>query len=391
MLFLVSGLALGLIFPFIAVLLQTRGFDPTSIGLVTAVAGVAFTFAVPVWGHLGDVTLGRARAYQVAALGAGLVMLAYSAPLPSALLAAIVVGFFVFASAFAPLGDALAVGLLPDPGRQYGRVRMLSSLSFAVSAIAAGYAYNEFGFGMAPLLWAAGAGATVVVLVPLARITQRRAVHRVGVKGGSVGLALSTQPRLWGILAAVGLVYLGIAAGGTFLALRLIALGGQPSDVALNAGVSALTEVPAMVAATWAARRIGLRALFSLSALVYCACILSWAVLDTPAAIIATRLVSGVAYSGLWIALVLTMGVLLPKPLQASGQALNQMMAGGVAAVLGNTIGGVIYGQIGAGLFGVVGAIGLVGAAVAWVTLPARRESQAALAAQRDAPAAGAG
>jgi len=29
-LFLVSGAALGLIFPFIPVLLQTRGFDPTS-------------------------------------------------------------------------------------------------------------------------------------------------------------------------------------------------------------------------------------------------------------------------------------------------------------------------------------------------------------------------
>ena len=385
-LYLIAGLALGLIFPFISVLLQTRGFDAASIGLVTAVAGIAFTISVPVWGHLGDVTLGRARAYQVAALGAGLVMIAYSAPLQSVVLAAIIVGFFVFASAFSPLGDALAVGLLPDPGRQYGRIRMLSSLSFGVSAIGAGFLYNAMGYGLVPILWAAGAAGIALVLVPLARVKQRRAVHRAGVKGGSIGLALSTQPRMWGILAAVGLVYLGIAAGGTFLALRLIALGGQPSDIALSAGVSALTEVPAMVAATWAARRIGLRALFSLSAVVYCACIFSWAVLDTPGAIIATRLISGVAYSGLWISCVLTVGVLLPGPLQASGQALNQMMAGGVAGVLGNAIGGVIYGQIAAGLFAVVGSIGLVGAVVAWGTLPGRAESRAGLAVQRNSP-----
>ena len=383
-LYLVSGLALGLIFPFIAVLLQTRGFDATSIGLVTAIAGVALTVAVPVWGHLGDVTLGRARAYQLAAIAAGLVMLGFSVELPSVILAAIVVGFFVFESAFAPLGDALAVGLLADPGRQYGRIRMLMSLSFAVAAIGAGYAYNEIGYGMVPLLWAAGAGATALVLVPLARIRQRREVRRAG-RGGSIGVALSAQPRLRGILASVALVYLGIAAGGTFLPLRLVALGGQPSDVALAAGLGALMEVPGMLVATWAARRIGLRALFSISAVAYSACILSWAVLETPPAIITTRLICGFAFAGLWIACVLTIGVLLPRPLQASGQALYQTVAAGIAGVLGNMIGGVIYSQIAGGLFAVVGVIGLLGAVLAWITLPGRAESRAGLAARSTA------
>ncbi len=391
-LFLVSGVALGLIFPFIPVLLQTRGFDPTSIGLVTAIAGVAYTVAVPVWGHLGDVTLGRARGYQVAALGAGIVMLAYSAPLPSVVLAAIVIGFFVFESAFAPLGDALAVGLLPDPGRQYGRVRLLMSLSFAVAAIGAGYLYNEIGYGMVPLLWALGAGATALVLVPLTRVRQQREVHRAGVRGGSIGAALSAQPRLRGILVAITLVYLGISGGATFLALRLVALGGQPSDLALSSGLGALAEVPGMLVATWVARRIGLRTLFCSSAVIYCACIISWTVLDVPLVIIGTRAISGFAFAGLWIACVLTMGVLLPQPLQASGQALYQTVAAGVATVLGNAIGGVIYEQIGAGLFAVVGVIGLLGAVVAWVTVPGGAESRTGLVAHPagagDAPAA---
>jgi len=347
---------------------------------VSAIAGTAYAVSVPVWGHLGDVTLGRARAYQVAALGAGVVMLAYSAPLPSVLLAVVVVGFFVFESAFAPLGDALAVSLLPDPGRQYGRVRLLMSLSFAFTAIAAGFLYNQVGYGMVPLLWALGAGATALVLVPLTRVRQRREVRRAGVRGGSIGVALAAQPRLRGILVAIALVYVGISGAATFLALRLVALGGQPSDLALSSGLGALAEVPGILLATWAARRLGLRTLFCASAIVYCACIISWTVLDVPLVIIATRALSGVAFAGLWIACVLTMRVLLPQTLQASGQALYQTVAAGIATVLGNVIGGVIYEQIGAGLFAVLGVIGLVGAVVAWVTLPGGAESRAGLA-----------
>ena len=378
-LFLVAGVALALIFPFIPVLLSTRGFDPTSIGLVTAIAGVAFTVAVPVWGHLGDVTLGRARSYQVAALGAGLVMLAYSAPLPSVILAAMVIGLYIFESAFAPLGDALAVSLLPDPGRQYGRVRLMMSLGYGFAAIAAGYLYNVIGYGMVPLLWALGAGAIALVLVPLTRVRQRREVRWAGGRGGSIGAALSVQPRLRGILVAIALVYLGVSAGGTFLVLRLVALGGLPSDLALAAGLAALAEVPGMLVATWLARRVGLRALFCISTIAYCVCVISWAVVDVPLAIIAARGLSGFAFAGLWIACVLTMRVLLPQPLQASGQALYQTFAAGVASILGNAVGGIVYAQIGAGLFALVGVIGLVGAVVAWMTLPGRAESRTGL------------
>ncbi len=60
-------------------------------------------------------------------------------------------------------------------------------------------------------------------------------------------------------------------------------------------------------------RRIGLRTLFTVSSLLYTVAFLLWAVLASPVAIIASRLISGTAYSGLWIASVMAIQTLLPS------------------------------------------------------------------------------
>ena len=56
---LAIGLAIGVFVPFISVNLASRGFGPAQIGLVASLGALGFTIAVPVWGHLADVRLGR--------------------------------------------------------------------------------------------------------------------------------------------------------------------------------------------------------------------------------------------------------------------------------------------------------------------------------------------
>ena len=63
------GLAIGVFVPFISVILASRGFGPAQIGLAASLGAIGFTVAVPVWGHLADVRLGRPRTLQVCALG----------------------------------------------------------------------------------------------------------------------------------------------------------------------------------------------------------------------------------------------------------------------------------------------------------------------------------
>ena len=367
--FVANGISLGVFFPFTAVILAVRGFSAVEIGVISALQAVAFTVAVPAWGHLADVVLGRRNALAISALtGAAAVLLA-GAPIPGLAVAACFVAFSLFESGWGPLGDALAVNAVRD----YARVRLLASVGFATSSAAVGLLYDRTGYGPAFALCAGfaialGTAARLTPDVPRADLAAEASGRT---RGGSMAVALRVQPRLRGVLAALFLVHLGIIAGFTFLPLRIVALGGSPSDVALNASVSAFAEIPAMLLTGAVAARVGLRGLVAGSALLYGACFVAWTVIDSPVLIVATRLVSGFAFAGIWVGAVLTMTVLLPPRLQATGQGLYQVTAFGVAAFVANFAGGEVYAGLGSGvLFAGAAAFAVAAAILALAVFP---------------------
>jgi PPP family 3-phenylpropionic acid transporter len=383
--FILVGAAMGVFTPFISVLLSVRGFEPAEIGIITAVSSAAFTVCIPIWSHLADVTLGRRRALVIAAVGAGGFALAAGLPLPAILLGACFVGFSAFESAWGPLADALAVNAVHDHARDYSRIRLLASGGFAITVAAAGYLYDRTGYGptytlclaLSLALAASAVFAPDIARADLAAIAGRAGRGRDGpARGGSFAVALRVQPRLRGVLFATGLAYVGVMAGFTYLPLRIVDLGGQPSDVALAAAVAAFAEIPAMLIAGALAARIGLRGLFALSSCLYAACFASWVVIDAPALIIASRAFTGFGYAGMGLAAVLTMWVLLPPRLQATGQGLYQVTAFGLAAILANLVGGLVYGSLGhAVLFAGAAVLALVAAFAGFAWLPRRGEA----------------
>ena len=381
--FILVGAAMAVFTPFISVLLSARGFDPAAIGRVTAASSLAFAVLIPVWSHLADVTLGRRRALVVAGIGAAGFVLAAGLPLPVIILGACFVGFAAFECSWGPLSDALAVNAVRDQVRGYGRIRLLASGGFAVAVVAAGYLYDRTGYGpsyvlcsvLSLVLAASAVFAPDIARADLAAISARAGGRSVPGRGGSFGVALRVQPRLHRVLLAILLAYAGMMAGFTYLPLRIIALGGQPSDVGLAAAVSAFAEIPALLVAGQVAARIGLRGLFALSAAIYAACFASWIVIDAPALIIASRVATGVAYGGFGVAAVLAMWLLLPSRLQATGQGLYQVTAFGLAAIVANLAGGVVYGSLGHGvLFAGSAILSLAAAAAGFAWLPRRGE-----------------
>jgi predicted MFS family arabinose efflux permease len=322
---------------------------------------------------------------------------------------------WIFQSGFQPLIDAISLNALSDR-RDYARLRMLTSLAVAIVSIVVGFVYDKTGYGIVywlyPLLlmglvfaaWrvpdvgradlhaisrktattegtteatestATESAATATEPPPpesrSALRRPRRRLARPTWSLGSVGVALAMAPGLVVVLAAVFLVQFGMIAGATFLPLRLVALGGQPSDVALLTGLGATAEIPAMLASGMIVARLGLRGLFAGSAVVYAACLFSYVVIDTPALIVATRVLTGAAFAGLVVAAVLSIATLLPRDLQATGQALYQLVGFGIASVVANILGGIVYTLMGPVVFGLGGVLVLVGAVVGWLALP---------------------
>jgi MFS transporter, PPP family, 3-phenylpropionic acid transporter len=375
--YVVVGCSTASIAPFVPVILKERGVSPAVIGLALAVAALLTTIVVPAWGHVADVMLGRVRAFRIglalAACAAGALML----DLPLVAIVAIVVSFTIFASLFLGLTDALAVAELTAPERQYGALRAYASLSFAVALIGIGFLYSWAGYGAAPgmfLVWAGVAfflvgrvhGRPAGVAVPGSWKTDAESSRRLG----SIGRAFAVQPRLWIVLTVFAIAFAGMQAALAFIGIRIVELGGQPSDVGLSFAVSALTEIPGLVAAGWMGRRLGLRWLFAISLMLYGACITSWGILPSAIAINATRMVTGVAFGSLTAARVLLVPRLLPEKLQTTGQVLVVASTTGLGAVLGSMVGGIAYGSVGPTVFFIgAGGVAIAGGIASWFVL----------------------
>jgi PPP family 3-phenylpropionic acid transporter len=372
------GLSTASIAPFIPVILKGRGLDPATIGVLAALAAVAATLVVPAWGHLADAIVGRARAFQIGLLIAASLAVGLMLDLPLVVVAAMVASFTVFASLFIGLADALALVDLPAPERQYGALRAHASLSFTVGVVAVGFLYSWAGYGAAPavfLVWAC------VLLLLVGRIPDRTTASHLrlsrhetegerGGRFGSPGRAFAVQPRLWIVLAVFALAFAGLQGALTFIGIRIVELGGQPSDVAISFGVAALAEIPGLVAAGWLGRRIGLRWLFVASLLLYGLCITTWGILPYAVAINATRAVTGLCNGSLMAARVLMVPRLLPQSLQATGQVLFQAATLGFGTVMGSVIGGVAYSAFGPRFFFfAAGGVAIAGGIAAWFVL----------------------
>ena len=384
MLYLSNGFAVGALYGFVPVLLLSKGFDPALIGLTMGLGSVAYSFALPAWGHMGDILTGPRRALQLACIPAAVFALGLSAPLPIVAVIACLVIVTAGGGPTAALTDAMAMPILANASREYSRLRLLSSFGGAAMAIVCGLLYSRTGYVAAPFVYVATVALMIYSAqkVPLGRDSERRRkaggelevrVHSTPARGrfGSVGEALSGRPRLLAVLASVLLIFIGFMAAATYISVRISDLGGGPVEVGLSNGVAWGAEVPGLILAGWLVPRVGLRPVLAVAAVGFAVCLASWIFFVDAGPILFTRFISGVFFGGILITFVLTIAQLLPAGLQSTGQTLFQAAAFGLAAVVANLVGGVLYSVAGPlGVFGGGAICTLAGGALGLVALP---------------------
>lgn len=373
-LFATQGVATGLLLPFLVPILYDQGLRPEVIGLLLGLSAAITLGAYPAWGILADTRLGRNRAVQASALiaaAAGCVI-ALAGPEP-ALLAAGVCAVSIGAAPWGPISDAIALDVLGAESRDYGRVRRWTSLGWAGAALAGGALYVVLGPAAPPLAFAV---ASVAVGVAAGRGAGRwsgpsasrgsEAGERLdeasppgegvgtGVSSGTSLSALRDLPRLLRSSPVLGPFLLGLfivscggSAAGSFLPLRILDSGGGPFLVGLAAALPAIVEIPFFSGSGAIATRVGLRGLFVIGAAVSALQFAVVAVVPEPWAITTVRTVDGAAFALRYAAIVLIIGACLPERYRAIGQSATWLVAGAIAPIVADPIGGLVYGTLG--------------------------------------------
>jgi len=381
-LYLMVGIMQAFYLPFSSIVFRDRGVSFEAIGLVGAINSILALAAAPIWGHLGDATLGRVAAFRIAIFATAIGVFAFAAGpvagIPGSMLAA-------FAGAgIVPLLDAIGMERLAEVKGNWGTLRAVTSASYAATGLVSGVLVVAGGaFLVGPLY---GAGALIVLMGTLGlRVTHRR--HRVvsedeleaerselaggnaeiAVAGdwrdrfGTVSLAFAQSPKLLSFLLLSLLVNLGAGIFYSYGALRIQEVGGNAAMVTLSAAISAAVEIPFFLIGGAVALHFGMRAVYSIGLVALGLCCFGYAFDFSPFALSAMRGLVGVGYACTLLGSVLTVRAIVPLQLQATGQALFQAVSFGLAISVSSIVGGVIYGEIGAFPVFVLGGAILIG------------------------------
>lgn len=390
-LYFMVGIMQACYLPFTSIVFRDRGVSFEAIGLVGAINSILALAAAPIWGHLGDATLGRVAAFRLAIFATAIGVFAFAAGpvagIPGSMLAA-------FAGAgIVPLLDAIGMERLAEVKGSWGTLRAVTSGSFAATSLISGVLVVA---GGAILVGPLYAGAALIVLAGTLglRVTHRR--HRpasedeleaersepagsnaeIAVAGdwrdrfGTVGLAFAQSPKLLSFLLLTLLVNIGAGIFYSYGLLRIQEVGGNAAMVTLAATISAAVEIPFFLIGGAVALRFGMRAVYSVGLIALGLCCFGYAFDLSPLTLGIIRALCGVGFACTLLGSVLTVRAIVPLQLQATGQALFQAVSFGLALAVSSIVGGVIYGEIGAFPLFVLGGAILIGSVpFAWKIL----------------------
>jgi PPP family 3-phenylpropionic acid transporter len=348
-LFALIGVAEAALVPFVPLLLRERGFSSEDIGVLLAVMSLAAFAAGPFWGFAADLHLGREAALVGCAAMASVVSVLVYFAHDRVLLSLAVIALWAVRSPNASLADSIALDRLGEGRRtEYGRVRLWTSIGWAVAVMVWGAIIATSSYGVGALLYPVGTLLVVAwILFGVGRVGPARERPSWGFPRLRGSDLRNIRPLL-AFLAALLLAQVSFAAGFNFSSLRIAGLGGGALLVATAASLQAVAEVPAMA---WMTR---LRAVFAprhfyvAGCAIYALVLLFWALTKDPTSVAIARLVLGLGFALTYVGSVVVVDELVPPQLRATGQVAAKSVSFGIAPVIGALGGGLVYGHLGA-------------------------------------------
>jgi len=366
------GIGAAAFFPFFSLYLKDRGLDPGDIGLVVGVMALGRIATNSVWGHVADSMLGRRDTLRLSLVAT--VVTAFALAFVGGTLGWVLATAFLLAASSCAIGpsiDAIALEHLGEENVEgYGRIRAWMSVGYAVASLLLGILLQAAGVSWAIPVFGMVSAAVLLWTVTLRRDPPRHTTG--GGRFGSVGAALRGAPRLWAFLAAVLILWTGFSAAWNFLGLRIESEGGGPLLIGLGAALGGICEVPIMRVSSRLSGRIGLRGVFASGCCVYATAFLLWGVINNAVAISLLTVMEGIGFALLFTSLVVIVGRLVPPSLYATGQSIATTVAFGIATLIGGTVGGWVYQDVGAlAVYAGASVCALSAAVIAWVSLDA--------------------
>ncbi|MBN1992615.1 MAG: MFS transporter [Anaerolineae bacterium] len=329
----------GCMAPFFNVFLQQKGLSGSQIGWLGSIAPVMALIANPIWGAIADRWQIHRQVLALCALMAGTVVLFFLWLDGFWLFVGLVMALTFFRTPIGAIVDSTVMDLVKQVGGSYGRQRLWGTVGFVLVSFGLGQFLSVHNLSLVFWLHAVLLGIGCVALsflLPVQSVDQRVSIGQ-GIR------VLMGQRHYVSFLIAVILFGMGMAGYINFLALQILALGGNEQQVGLAWACNALLEIPIMYFGVRWFARYSYRRLILVALVGF---VLVWACVGlskTPGQVIMVVFGSGICFGIYWVAAVGYVSELAPPGLSATAQTLVGAAMSGFGWSLGSVMAGYLW------------------------------------------------
>jgi len=332
---------IGILLPFLPLLLQSRGLDAGQIGILLAIGPFVSMLVQSPWGYLSD-RLQTVRKVIILQISVTFLLSLVLFQLHSFYwLIPVMFLFYAFAWPPIPLLDCLVLATIREAGGSFGSYRLWGSLGFALTALAAGTTLAAVGIERVNYIYQ---GLLLLALL-LAFLAHDAPPAGRPATPAQLG-ALVGRREVLVFLLFIALISTTNKANDAFLGIYIHELGGTEAEVGWAWTVGPLSEVPVFALSGLLFARFNELALLALAAAIYS---LRWFLFTTtgdPYAVILIQLLHGLSFGLFYMSAVSYISKIVPPELRASGQGLLSTFAGGVAGIAGSLLGGFVMDEM---------------------------------------------
>jgi len=363
LLFAAQFAALGVLMPFLPVVLAGHGLGATEIAALLATGSAVRLLASPLIGRGADGLGDARRVLVVAATAAICTVTGYALAGSFALLLLVAILHAMATAPIVPLSDALCLGAARRHGFEYGRVRSAGSVSFILAVALAGQAVQWLGLTSIVWLAAFGFAGTAAAGALLAR------GEAGGQRGGGGFRGPFRDAGFRRVLPVSALIQGSHALYYGFGTLHWQAAGLSPAVIGLLWAESVVAEVALFLWGKPLVERLGTRGLALVAAV---AGVVRWAVFAETVAVPALAIVQvlhALTFGAMHLAAMRVLGDLPPSQ-AATAQTLHASLGVGLTMGVLTFLSGPLFAAWGGQGFWIMAGLCGVALPLAWRLRP---------------------
>ena len=340
--FIIYG-AMACYYPFITVYFQSKELSFTKIGLIFATTSLISVVCQPIWGYITDKFTNKRNMLLILISLSSIAVILFIFTNSFYTIFFTVIVFNIFISPIGAIADAYSYDIVNAyKSIQFGRIRLMGSLGYAVVALVLGIVIKLTSSDAAFISYFVISilGAIIVYNI---KNNSSKTTQQISFKDMT---KLLGDKRFIIFMIAVFFTSIGQATNGNYIAVLIQKTGGDISNLGMLWFVVAMSELPSLFFGSKILKKYGELNVFAFGILMYALRFFLNTICSSYVLVIFVQLLQGVSFTMFLMATLQYLNKIVPTNLRTSGMTIYAALGGGLGGFLGNMAGGVIVQEL---------------------------------------------